>query len=241
MPTGRTPCAAQRDCPDDQLCVSRECVITAGAGCGTDDECAPSDFCSTVTRACEAREALGCDASDGGCGDASAVDAVPADAGLVADAASRDASSADATTSDATPADATVRDALPADADDSCVDDDDCQVPYTICEAEICAPGCALIGCGMGNVCNNNTGRCEMVQGPCDGDPDCTPPATVCEGRQCVPGCAEPAGLQCTGATSCNPSTGRCSSPMCVTDGQCQPPMLVCESMACVPLAPALT
>jgi hypothetical protein len=59
----------------------------------------------------------------------------------------------------------------------------------------------------------------------------------VCESGQCIPGCAQPGGIQCTGSTMCNATSGRCDPGVgtCTTDLQCGAPASVCNAGTCGP------
>lgn len=121
----------------------------------------------------------------------------------------------------------------------TCMNDQACTPPATICESSQCIPGCAQVGglqCTGGNVCSASTGRCQPPSG-CSSDTQCGAPASVCELGQCVPGCGQPGGLQCGTGTVCDSTNGRCVTVQgpCQSDNQCGPPTGVCELGQCVP------
>ncbi len=120
--------------------------------------------------------------------------------------------------------------------------DVECGAPAAVCEQNVCVPGCGQVGglqCGAGTVCDNGSGRCVAVQGPCMDDTECSPPMSICEQGQCIPGCNQVGGIQCTGATLCNNTTGRCdpNGNICTNDSQCNPPSTICNlnNGACEP------
>lgn len=121
----------------------------------------------------------------------------------------------------------------------SCNDDTTCAPPMTVCIGSMCVRGCATANglmCTGGNLCNENTGRCENPAG-CTIDTDCGAPAGVCENGTCLPGCGQIGGISCGTGTVCDTGTGRCVQVLgpCSSDAMCTPPSTVCETGQCIP------
>ncbi len=216
---GFTPCDGDGDCPDHQRCNnltgvcidgSRSCV--GGAPCPMDQHCDPVRgqcvVCLDVSHC-----AMGEMCVNGAC---QSEVVPPPDAGI------------------SLPPDAGVAPYDSGTAAMTCNGDPECAPPATICESNMCRPGCTIQGglmCGANEVCNNATGRCQVIAGPCMVDGDCSPPMTVCELGQCVNGCGQPGGLQCNVPMVCDASTGRCidGGPICLSDADCNAPTTICN------------
>ncbi|MCB9526351.1 MAG: hypothetical protein H6702_23650 [Myxococcales bacterium] len=131
------------------------------------------------------------------------------------------------------------RGAPPDMASPQCRADADCAPPSTVCESGACVPGCATTGCGAGQTCGADTGRCAAFDCRRDGCPDgqaCDRDTGACvSAPPCDPPCAEDeycdldlrrcvlrqtcADTGCPDGWYCDGQTGMCLEPDCNRDG----------------------
>jgi hypothetical protein len=251
---GGTSCRINQDCAAGQQCVGGQCRGATTVGCKNDEACDPGEYCDRADGLCKTMEVVGCTA-DEQCAPAQRCNTLTG----VCITGRRTCTSEAQCSAIGKHCDLNLQQCVDcvdgshcgngqSCVQNQCVDpepggcasDAACGAPARVCEATQCVPGCAQpgspIACGLGNVCNTNTGRCEPGQVTCSSDVQCGPPSSICESGQCIPGCAQVGGLVCTGGWSCNPSNGRCEPPAgCALDSQCGAPAGICENQRCVP------
>ncbi len=233
--SGDGTCTKNQDCLSGQLCVSGKCRSRDSSGdrqCTDETDCETGEFCDFFDKVCR-RPGEG-------------------DAGPARDASTgRDALLGDS----APPRDGGVQpgpdggvqpgpDGGDAGPDlGTCQQDEQCPPgpPTSVCIADQCRYGCGIEPslCASGTeVCNTDTGHCEVLIRNCAADAECVPapPLRVCEGTQCVPGCGQPGGIVCGGVTPlCDTSNGRCTAPpSCNLDVDCGNPDQICVNLACL-------
>jgi hypothetical protein len=231
---GAGSCTKNQDCVSGQLCVSGQCLgrdSGAARRCTDETDCEEGEFCDFFDKVCRRP------GED--------------DAGPERDATvGRDGSPGDGPRMDGTVGPVPDGGVQPGpDGGDAgpdlgtCQQDEQCPPgpPTAVCISDVCRYGCGVDPslCARGTeVCNTNTGHCEVLVQNCTIDTDCVPapPARVCEGTQCVPGCAQPGGVVCGGVTPlCNQGTGRCGAPpSCNLDVDCGNVDQICVNLACL-------
>lgn len=249
-PTPGGPCATNHECPIDQICISGKCQGGAKKACKLDTECLQNEYCDIADGKCKMRDTVLC-RDDSVC---PASQRCNISTGVCIDGA-RACTDDTPCTPISKHCNTTLNQCVECldmshctggktctnnvcvDPQVACTGDFTCMPPQTICEQNVCVPGCTATSCGNGLVCNSTSGRCVSGPTACAGDPECGPPRSICENTQCIPGCTEPGGLQCTGGNVCDATTGRCmpASNNCTTDPSCGPPARVCEASQCVP------
>lgn len=253
-PLAAGACITNQDCGSGQQCISGKCKSVSLPGCKNDDACGLGEFCDPADSVCKPIVITGCSTDEAcppnqRCNTLTGVcingrRACTSEGQCVAigkhcDLTLQECVDCYEPSHCAAPTTCVANQCLDPSISE-CAMDNECAPPQTVCESTQCVPGCGQSGtslnCGLGQVCNTTTGRCETAQVNCSDDTQCSPPSSICESTQCIPGCTQVGGLQCTGGFVCNNSTGRCEPPSgCTNDTTCGAPAAICENNACVP------
>ncbi len=185
-------CLENQDCDDTFTCNTDHRCVPSGIGC-TLSECAlTGEICQPeegVCRDCISTAECGdkiCDGSSGKCVACSGSVSGECGIGRTCDTGRCITDSGTACTTDADCGDRICVGAEPKNCDDcilntecgaertcvggrclgdspNCSEDQDCSPPSTICQGELCSPGCTAVTCAEGQSCSPTTGRCVIT------------------------------------------------------------------------------